>query len=62
VLVDVRGCARHRSRRLLAWAASAEQYSAHVLADGIRRAARDRGIAVEAATMHTRRRPTVSPP
>lgn len=35
---------------LLALAASAEQYSSHVLADGIRRAAASRGIALRTAT------------
>lgn len=35
---------------VLALAASAEQYSSHVLADGIRRAAADRGLALVAAT------------
>jgi P-type E1-E2 ATPase len=49
VLVDVRPAPGIDPDRLLAWAASAEQYSAHVLADGIRRAASARGIAVEAA-------------
>ncbi|WP_228495914.1 heavy metal translocating P-type ATPase [Microbacterium sp. VKM Ac-2870] len=49
VLVDVRPAPGIEPDRLLAWAASAEQYSAHVLADGIRRAATERGIDVEPA-------------
>lgn len=49
VLVEVRPAAGIDPERLLRWAASAEQYSSHVLADGIRRAALDRGLALEPA-------------
>ncbi|WP_396641623.1 heavy metal translocating P-type ATPase [Microbacterium sp.] len=43
-LVDVRPTEVTSADRLLLLAASAEQYSSHVLADGIRRAALDRGL------------------
>ncbi|TFV85548.1 cadmium-translocating P-type ATPase [Microbacterium sp. dk485] len=43
-LVEVRPAAGFDADELLRLAASAEQYSAHVLADGIRRAARARGL------------------
>lgn len=49
VLVEVRPAAGVDPERLLRWGASAEQYSSHVLADGIRRAALDRGLALEPA-------------
>ncbi|QEW04583.1 heavy metal translocating P-type ATPase [Microbacterium lushaniae] len=48
-LVDVRPAAGFDADELLRLAASAEQYSAHVLADGIRRAARARGLELEPA-------------
>lgn len=48
-LVDVRPAAGVEARELLTLAASAEQYSSHVLADGIRRAALDRGIVLRPA-------------
>lgn len=43
-LVDVRPTETIDAGQLLLLAASAEQYSSHVLADGIRRAALDRGV------------------
>ncbi|WP_110590430.1 heavy metal translocating P-type ATPase [Microbacterium suaedae] len=48
-LVDVRPAAGFDADEILQLAASAEQYSSHVLADGIRRAAGSRGLAVHAA-------------
>lgn len=49
-LVAVRPAPGFDADDVLALAASAEQYSSHVLADGIRRAARERGLGVAAAT------------
>ncbi len=49
-LVAVRPAPGFDADEVLALAASAEQYSSHVLADGIRRAAQERGLGVEAAT------------
>jgi len=48
-LVEVRPEAGFEVNELLRLAASAEQYSSHVLADGIRSAAADRGIPLTAA-------------
>lgn len=48
-LVDIRPAGDFTTDRLLLLAASAEQYSSHVLADGIRRAAVDRGLELLAA-------------
>lgn len=48
-LVDVRPVAGFGSDELLRLAASAEQYSTHVLAAGIRRAARTRGLILDRA-------------
>lgn len=48
-LVAVDPAAGFDADELLALAASAEQYSSHVLADGIRRAAAERGIALRPA-------------
>lgn len=50
VLVDVRPAAGFTADTLLGLAASAEQYSSHVLADGVLRAAAERGIPLQAAT------------
>jgi heavy metal translocating P-type ATPase len=50
VLVDVRAAAGFSPDDVLGLAASAEQYSSHVLAEGIRRAAEARGIALVAAS------------
>jgi heavy metal translocating P-type ATPase len=50
VLVDVRAAAGFSPEDVLGLAASAEQYSSHVLAEGIRRAAEARGIALVAAS------------
>lgn len=49
VLVEVRPAEGTDADELLRLAASAEQYSSHVLADGVRRAAIDRGLALAAA-------------
>lgn len=49
-LVDVRTADGIGPDELLGFAAAAEQYSSHVLADGIRRAAAERGIPVSSAT------------
>ena len=49
-LVDVRAAAGFDADEVLRLAASAEQYSSHVLAEGIRRAADDRGLHIERAT------------
>ena len=49
-LVDVRAAAGFDADEVLRLAASAEQYSSHVLAEGIRRAADDRGLRIESAT------------
>nr|WP_246414658.1 heavy metal translocating P-type ATPase [Microbacterium thalassium] len=49
-LVDVRPADGFDPDEVLGLAAAAEQYSSHVLAEGIRRAAADRGIVVSAAT------------
>jgi len=49
-LVDVRAAAGFDADEVLRLAASAEQYSSHVLAEGIRRAADDRGLHIESAT------------
>ncbi|GAA1651153.1 heavy metal translocating P-type ATPase [Microbacterium flavum] len=49
VLVGVAPAPGFDADEVLALAASAEQYSSHVLADGIRRAAHDRGIALRPA-------------
>jgi heavy metal translocating P-type ATPase len=49
-LVDVRPANGFDADEILRLAASAEQYSSHVLADGIRRAALDRGLSVQAAS------------
>lgn len=48
-LVEVRPAPGFDADRVLALAASAEQYSSHVLADGIRRAATARGLTIERA-------------
>jgi len=48
-LIDVRPNAPFTADTLLGLAASAEQYSSHVLADGVRRAAEERGIPIQAA-------------
>ncbi|HBS74152.1 MAG TPA: heavy metal translocating P-type ATPase, partial [Microbacterium sp.] len=48
-LVDVRPVGGFEAGELLQLAASAEQYSSHVLADSIRRAAVERGIDLLAA-------------
>ncbi|MDP3949900.1 heavy metal translocating P-type ATPase [Microbacterium sp.] len=48
-LIDVRPVGDLDADELLQLAASAEQYSTHVLADGIRRAAEDRGLTLLAA-------------
>lgn len=50
VLVDVVVANGFIGDDVLALAASAEQYSSHVLADGIRRAARDRGLDLRPAS------------
>ncbi len=50
VLVDVVVANGFTGDDVLALAASAEQYSSHVLADGIRRAARDRGLDLRPAS------------
>lgn len=47
-LVDVRPAAGFEGEELLAFAASAEQYSSHVLAEGIRSAAESRGLELHA--------------
>ncbi|WP_314505910.1 heavy metal translocating P-type ATPase [uncultured Microbacterium sp.] len=49
-LVAVRPAAGFDADEVLRLAASAEQYSSHVLADGIRRAAEERGLRIERAT------------
>jgi heavy metal-(Cd/Co/Hg/Pb/Zn)-translocating P-type ATPase len=49
-LVEVRAAAGFDGDEVLRLAASAEQYSSHVLAEGIRRAADDRGLRIEGAT------------
>lgn len=49
-LVEVRPAAGFDADEVLRLAASAEQYSSHVLAEGIRRAADDRGLRIESAT------------
>lgn len=49
-LVDVRPAQGFDAEEILRLAASAEQYSSHVLADGIRRAASARGLALHGAT------------
>ena len=48
-LVDVRPAGGFDADEILLLAASAEQYSSHVLADGIRRAAEARGLSLRAA-------------
>lgn len=48
-LVEVRPAAGFTTDELLGLAASAEQYSSHVLADGVRRAAAARGIPIRRA-------------
>lgn len=48
-LVDVRPAGDFDADEILLLAASAEQYSSHVLADGIRRAAEARGLSLRAA-------------
>jgi heavy metal translocating P-type ATPase len=48
-LVEIRPVAGFDSAELLRLAASAEQYSTHVLADGIRRAATERGLVLDGA-------------
>lgn len=50
VLVAVRPAAGFYADEVLELAASAEQYSSHVLADGIRRAAEDRGLQTHGAS------------
>lgn len=50
VLVEVRPAPGTDADELLRLAASAEQYSSHVLADGVRRAAIDRGLSLETAS------------
>ncbi|WP_404433793.1 cadmium-translocating P-type ATPase [Microbacterium lacus] len=49
-LVEVRAADGFDADEVLRLAASAEQYSSHVLAEGIRRAAADRGLEIDAAT------------
>ncbi len=49
-LIDVRPTIGFDADEVLRLAASAEQYSSHVLAEGIRRAAADRGLEIGAAT------------
>ena len=49
-LVEVRPAEGFDADELLMLAASAEEYSSHVLADGIRRAAQDRGLALRTAS------------
>lgn len=49
-LIDIRPTPGFDADEILQLAASAEQYSSHVLAAGIRRAAHDRALALEAAT------------
>ena len=49
-LVEVRAASGFDADEVLRLAASAEQYSSHVLAEGIRRAADDRGLRIESAT------------
>ncbi len=49
-LVEVRAAAGFDADEVLRLAASAEQYSTHVLAEGIRRAAHDRGLTIASAT------------
>lgn len=49
-LVEVRPAVGFDADEVLRLAASAEQYSSHVLAEGIRRAAADRGLEIDAAT------------
>ncbi|MGZ8803906.1 MAG: heavy metal translocating P-type ATPase [Microbacterium sp.] len=48
-LIAVRPAAGFDADEVLRLAASAEQYSSHVLAEGIRRAAHDRGLTIESA-------------
>jgi heavy metal translocating P-type ATPase len=48
-LVDIRPAAGFTDDEILRLAASAEQYSSHVLADGIRRAAEERGLPLPSA-------------
>ena len=48
-LIDIRPAAGFDADEILQLAASAEQYSSHVLADGIRRAAEERGLVLRAA-------------
>jgi heavy metal translocating P-type ATPase len=50
VLIEVRAVAGWDADEVLRLAASAEQYSSHVLAEGIRRAAADRDLAIDAAS------------
>ena len=49
VLVEVTAAPGFDENEVLGLAASAEQYSSHVLADGIRRAAHERGLGLRAA-------------
>lgn len=49
-VVDIRPAEGFGADELLQLAASAEQYSSHVLADGIRRAAESRGLVLRAVT------------
>lgn len=49
-LVEVRAADGFVADEVLRLAASAEQYSSHVLAEGIRRAAGERGLAIDAAS------------
>lgn len=49
-LVEVRATESFDADEVLRLAASAEQYSSHVLAEGIRRAAAERGLAIDAAS------------
>ncbi|HWM17884.1 MAG TPA: heavy metal translocating P-type ATPase [Microbacterium sp.] len=49
-VLEVRAAGDFDADEVLRLAASAEQYSSHVLAEGIRRAATDRGLAITAAT------------
>lgn len=49
-LVEVRTAAGFDGEEVLRLAASAEQYSSHVLAEGIRRAAADRGLEITGAS------------
>lgn len=49
-LVDVRPAEGFDAGEVLMLAASAEEYSSHVLAEGIRRAAQDRGLALRPAS------------